>query len=80
MRKFIFVCAVFVLCGCKKVQYVPVKEVHTIEKHTGDTLHHHDTTRIEKEMIIREANDGDSAMLARYGIRLKENERLILML
>lgn len=71
---------VIVLCSCKGEEYIPVKEVHTEYRYTTDTVHYHDTLRHEKETVIREANKGDSAMLARYGIQLRDNERLILLL
>lgn len=67
------------LTGCK-TQYVPIKEVHTEYIHSTDTVHKIDTVTNEKETVIREVNDGDSALLAQYGIRLKDNERMILFL
>lgn len=67
------------LTGCK-TQYVPIKEIHTEYVHSTDTVHKIDTVTNEKETVIREVNDGDSALLAQYGIRLKDNERMILFL
>lgn len=78
-----FMCVLIVvafLMGCKQTEYIPVKEVHTEYVHSHDTVHHHDTTHTERETVIREANKGDSAMLAKYGIQLRENERLIMFL
>ena len=67
------------LTGCK-TQYVPIKEVRTEYIHSTDTVHKTDTVINTKETVIREVNDGDSAILAQYGIRLKDNERMILFL
>ena len=68
------------LTSCKSVKYVPVVEHHTEYITRTDTVHKIDTVNNEKETIIREANKGDSAMLAKYGIQLRQNERIILML
>lgn len=70
---------IFFLMSCR-TQYVPVKEVHTEYVAKTDTVHHHDSTHSEKETIIREVNKGDSALLAKYGIQLRDNERMILFL
>lgn len=70
---------VFGLVGCK-TGYVPVESVHEYVHHQTDTVHKTDTVTNTKETIIREASKADSALLAKYGIRLKENERLLLFL
>ena len=70
---------VFGLVGCKTV-YVPVESVHEYVHHQTDTIEKTDTVTNTKETIIREASKADSALLAKYGIRLKENERLLLFL
>lgn len=66
------------LTGC--TTYVPVETVRTEYRHSTDTLRQTDSIIKERETIIREANSGDSALLASYGFRLKENERLLLFL
>ena len=76
---FMCLLVVLLLCGCR-TEYVPVKEVHTEYVYISDTVHHHDTTMTERETVIREVNKGDSALLAKYGIQLRDNERLILFL
>lgn len=68
------------LMGCKEIQYVPVETVKTEYTHSTDTVHKIDTLTNEKETVIREVNKGDSALLAKYGIQLKDNERMILFL
>lgn len=73
----LIVCAL--LSGCATTGE-PVREVHTVYDHQTDTVHTTDTVKSEKETIIREANAGDSLLLAQYGIRLRENERLLLFL
>lgn len=70
---------VFGLVGCKTV-YVPVESVHEYVHHQTDTIEKTDTVTNTKETIIREASKADSALLAQYGIRLKDNERLLLFL
>lgn len=76
-----FVCMLlaWILCGCS-TQYVPVREVHTEYRNTTDTVHTVDTVVHERRTVVREANSGDSALLARYGIQLRDNERLLLFL
>lgn len=65
------------LSGCKNTQYVPVETVRTEYLHSTDTVKEKDSTYREKETIIREA---DSAMIAKLGLKLKDNERAILIL
>ena len=63
--------------GCKNTQYVPVETVRTEYLHSTDTVKEKDSTYREKETIIREA---DSAMIDKLGLKLKDNERAILIL
>ncbi len=65
------------LMGCKSI---PIERVEVVHTHSSDTIKQSDTTRIEKETIIREANNGDSALLAKMGLKLSDNERLLLIL
>ena len=78
---FAFV-AVSLICltGCKQIQYVPVETVRTEYVSRTDTIHKTDTVTNNKETVIREVNEGDSVLLAQYGIRLKDNERMLLFL
>lgn len=71
----LFLSALF--SGCKNTQYVPVETVRTEYLHSTDTVKEKDSTYREKETIIREA---DSAMIAKLGLKLKDNERAILIL
>lgn len=67
------------LCGCR-TQYVTVPEYHTEYIAKTDSFFRIDTIINNTNTVIREANDGDSMLLAEYGIRLKDNERLLLLL
>ena len=63
--------------SCKSIQYVPV-ESHSIEHHYhNDTIKEKDSVIFEKTTVIREA---DSALVASLGLKLKSNERAILIL
>ena len=73
MKKILFF-LVFGLVGCKTV-YVPVESVHEYVHHQTDTVHKTDTVTNERETVIREVNKGDSALLAKYGIQIKNAER-----
>lgn len=76
---FAMVLLLFVLCSCK-TQYVPVETVRTETKTVHDTIVKTDSINHEKETIIREGRPEDSLLLAKLGVRLCENERLVVML
>lgn len=65
------------LTSCRSVRYVPVERVRTEYVNRTDTVTKTDSIIHEKETIIREA---DSATLSKLGLRLKENERALLIL
>lgn len=69
--------AVALLSGCKMVDYVPVETVKTVYQNHTDTVVMKDTVLSKKETIIREA---DSALVAKLGLQLKDNEKAILIL
>lgn len=69
----------FLFTGCA-TRVVTVPEIHTEYVVRTDSFVKKDTVRTEKETIVREMTPEDSLMLAKYGIRLKENERMILFL
>lgn len=71
---------VLLLFSCKSIQYVPVETVRTEYKTKTDTVKVSDTIRTEKETILREARPEDSAMIAKLGIKLQDNERLLILL
>lgn len=75
---FVITCLVM-LAGCK-TQYVPVETVRTEHHHSTDTVRQTDSIFREKETVIREANSGDSALLAKLGIQLRQNQKAILIL
>jgi len=64
--------AVWLLCSCNSVKYVPVKEMHTEHHYRTDTIHKTDSVIDKQTTVIREV---DSAMMAQYGIKLKNAER-----
>lgn len=76
---FIIIAMLALLTGCR-TQYVPVETVIKEYIHSTDTVREKDTIRNEKETIIREAGAADSAMLAKLGLQIKNNERIILVL
>lgn len=73
----IMIVAVALLSGCKSIQYVPVETVKTVYQNHTDTVVMKDTVLSKKETIIREA---DSALVAKLGLQLKDNEKAILIL
>ena len=73
----IMIVAVALLSGCKMVEYVPVETVKTVYQNHTDTVIRKDTVLSKKETIIREA---DSALVAKLGLQLKDNEKAILIL
>lgn len=76
----LFACLVLLFSGCQSVKYVPVETVRIEKESKTDTIIQKDTVRSEKETIIREARPEDSLMMAKLGIRLRENERLLILL
>lgn len=73
----IFMLAALSLASCRTVKYVPVERVRTEYIHSTDTVRETDSIFCEKQTIIREA---DSATVDNLGLKLKENERAILVL
>jgi len=68
------------LCSCKSTEYVPLVEHQTELVHIHDTVRQSDSVKTEINTIIREARPEDSAMIAKLGIKLQGNERLLLLL
>ena len=66
--------------GVCKSRYVPVETVRTEYKSTTDTVVKIDSFKTEKTTVIREANENDSIMLAQMGFKLRDNERLLIMM
>lgn len=75
----VLLCIICLMSGCR-TQYVPVETVRTEYVNRTDTVHKTDTVTNERETVIREVNKGDSALLAKYGIQIKDNERMLLFL
>lgn len=68
------------LCSCTTTQYVPVETVRTEIEHVHDTIKQSDSVKTQTNTIIREARPEDSAMIAKLGIKLQANERLLILL
>jgi hypothetical protein len=73
----LFLMLLFVGCSPK---VVTVEKVHTEYVSRTDTVLKSDTVLREKNTIVREARPEDSLLLLQYGIRLRENERMLLFL
>lgn len=80
MRKIIIIAAILLLTGCTVTKYVPYETIRNEIVYVHDTVKQSDSVKSEKETIIREARPEDSAMIAKLGIRLRENERLLILL
>lgn len=68
------------LAGCKSIEYMPVEVVKTETVHQTDTVEKVVENNKERETIIREARPEDSLMLAKLGIKLQDNERMLILL
>lgn len=81
MKRYYLIFALFslLLVGCSP-NVVTVEKTHTEYVHNTDTLTIKDTVRSNTNTIIREARPEDSLLLAQYGIRLRDNERMLLFL
>lgn len=81
MKRYYLIFALFslLLVGCSP-NVVTVEKTHTEYVHSTDTLTIKDTVRSNTNTIIREARPEDSLLLAQYGIRLRDNERMLLFL
>lgn len=69
----------FVLAGCESTKYVPIETVGTEIVHQTDTVHITDSVETTKEITLREARPEDSLTIARLGLKLQENERLLIL-
>lgn len=69
--------AMFVGCRTPKTIYVPVHSTDSVSEIHNDRQRERDSIIIEHNTIIKEA---DSALLMEYGIKLKDNERAIVIL
>lgn len=68
------------LCSCKSIEYVPIEVTKTVEVHHTDTVEKTVEKSNETHTILREARPEDSAMIAKLGIKLKDNEKLLILL
>ena len=76
----IIVVIVSLLFSSCKTQYVPVETVRTEIVNVHDTIKQTDSVKTQINTIIRESRPEDSLMLAELGIKLKDNERLLILL
>lgn len=70
--------SVTLLCGCR-TQYVPVETIKTEVVHQTDTVEKKVEVKKETNTIIREGRPEDSVLLAKLGIKLAANERLLVI-
>lgn len=78
MKKFLIIAAAAILtAGCSHTQYIPIESVRTEYQNHTDTVLIKDSVHTETNTVIREA---DSALVAQLGLKLKDNERAILIL
>lgn len=70
--------SVTLLCGCR-TQYVPVETIKTEVVHQTDTVEKKVEVNKETNTIIREGRPEDSVLLAKLGIKLAANERLLVI-
>ena len=76
----LFVIAVIMwLCSCKEIEYVPIEVTKTENVHQTDAVDKKIETQKETNTIIREARPEDSVLLAKLGIKLSDNERLLIL-
>ena len=76
----IAVCTILTLLfGCKEIQYVPYEVTKTVTVHETDTVENKVETNKETNTIIREGRPEDSVLLAKLGIKLSANERLLIL-
>ena len=82
IRCYLFIVTAMIVClllfGCK-TQYVPIETVRTEIVHQTDTFIQHDSVETVKEITLREARPEDSLKIAKLGLKLQENERLLIL-
>jgi len=78
MMACIIVAVLLMLCGCR-TKYVPVETVKTEIVHQTDTVEKKVEVNKETNTIIREGRPEDSVLLAKLGIKLAANERLLII-
>ena len=78
MMACLIVAVLLMLCGCR-TQYVPVETVKTEIVHQTDTVEKKVEANKETNTIIREGRPEDSVLLAKLGIKLAANERLLII-
>lgn len=70
---------IYAFAGCKSIKYVPVETVRTEIVHQTDTVHITDSVETTREITLREARPEDSLKIAKLGLKLQENERLLIL-
>ena len=71
--------ACLAFCSCTTTKYVPIETVHTEIVHQTDSFIQHDSVETVKEITLREARPEDSLTIAKLGLKLQENERLLIL-
>lgn len=76
-KVYLLLAFLFLLAGCKSIQYVPVETLRIEHHYHNDTIKERDSVFSEKTTVVKEA---DSALIESLGLKLKANERAILIL
>ena len=83
IRCYLFIVVATIVCllifSCK-TEYIPVVEHHTEVVHEADTIKEKEVVNNYVNTILRESRPEDSAMIAQLGIKLKSNERLLILM
>lgn len=83
IRCYLFIVIALVVClllfGCK-TKCVPIVEHHTEVVHETDTVTEKEVVNNYINTILRESRPEDSVMIAQLGIKLKANERLLILM
>lgn len=69
----------YTFCSCR-TKYIPIETIREVYISRTDTFIQHDTTNTVINTVIREARPEDSAMIADLGIKLNNNERVLILL
>lgn len=80
MRNVSIIFLLFCLFGCSSPEAITVEKVRSEYVNKTDTVTKSDTVLVDNSTVIREVRPEDSLLLAQYGIRLREGERMLLFL
>lgn len=73
-------CIIIGFCSCRNVEYIPTEKTIIEHVYHNDAIRQTDSVKTEKNTILRVARPEDSLMIAQLGIKLSDNERLLILL